>query len=180
MMTPRKLAFVDHYVTSLNAASAAKAAGYSARSAKQTGSRLLTDHDVQEALRTAQQRAHDQAGITTEMITRELGRLAFANMTDIIHWDSQGKLVITASDDLPEAVKAAIAEVSEHIDAKGQRFLRVKLHSKTTAIELLTRQRIDEDHERRLAELEAKINRLGRYANLHESLGVTNGYASER
>src|SRR5262245_53923797 len=79
------------------------------------------------------------------------------NITDVIRWDASGEVIITPSDELSDDVKAAIAEVSEHIDAKtGRRMLTVKLHSKTVAIELLNRQRVDEDHEKRLAELEAR------------------------
>jgi phage terminase small subunit len=170
MMTPRKQAFVDHYVTSLNATHAAKAAGYSTKTAKQAGSRLLTDVDVQAAIRTIQQQAHDQAGITAEQISRELGRLAFAKISDVVSWDGDG-LTLTPSAELSPDVLAAISDISETETKSGRRVLRVKMHSKTTAIELLTRQRIDEDHERRLAQIEALLGRLGRYESLPERNG---------
>lgn len=49
-LTPKQARFVDHYVISHNAAAAARAAGYSVRSARQIGFETLTNHDVQVAL----------------------------------------------------------------------------------------------------------------------------------
>lgn len=46
----RQRAFVAHYLTTLNAAEAARRAGYSERRAKQTGSELLADSEVRAAI----------------------------------------------------------------------------------------------------------------------------------
>src|SRR5262245_15515634 len=147
MLTPRKVAFVQHVLSCGNATEAAKRAGYSKKTSAVQGCRLLRDAQIQQLLAEGRRRAHDQAGIDAGDIARELGRLAFANMTDVISWDASGEVIITPSDELSDDIKAAIAEVSEHIDAKtGRRMLKVKLHSKTVAIELLNRQRVDEDH----------------------------------
>jgi hypothetical protein len=47
----------------------------------------------------------------------------------------------------------------------------VKLSHKLRALEVLIQQRIDQDHERRLAQLEAQLGRVGKYASLHEVNG---------
>jgi hypothetical protein len=129
---------------------------------------LLTDVDIQAAIRQAQ--AQEQAGITVEMISRELGRLAFASISDVLTWDRDG-VSLASSAELSPDVLAAIAEISEVETKTGRRLLKVKMHAKTTTIELLTRQRIDEDHERRLAQLEALLGRKGTYESLHEVNG---------
>ena len=171
MMTPRQRLFVQEYLIDHNGAAAARRAGYSVKSAHVQASQLLTNPKVREAIDQGQAQANVSAGITAEMISRELGRLAFANISDIVSWDGKGTLIIKASAELSPDVLAAVAEIAETESKTGRRLLRVKLHSKTTAIELLTRQRIDEDHERRLAQLEAQLARVGKYASLQERNG---------
>lgn len=48
MLTAQKLAFADYYIECGNATEAAKKAGYSDKTARSQGSRLLTDVDVSE------------------------------------------------------------------------------------------------------------------------------------
>lgn len=81
MLTPRKAAFVTAYLASGNALQSAVTAGYSAKTAKQQGSRLLTDLDVKQALTeaggTAAQRieASAQRSVATAervIVTREM------------------------------------------------------------------------------------------------------------
>ncbi len=50
-MNPRRKAFCEAYLTSGNAAQAAREAGYSERTARSAGQRLLTFADVQEYLK---------------------------------------------------------------------------------------------------------------------------------
>lgn len=47
-LTPKQQKFCDEYITSLNAAEAAVNAGYSEKTARQIGSRLLTNVNVKE------------------------------------------------------------------------------------------------------------------------------------
>ena len=46
MLTPKRQAFIQHFLTTGNAAEAARVAGYSAKSARQEGARLLSFADV--------------------------------------------------------------------------------------------------------------------------------------
>ena len=174
-MTPRKQAFVDQMLTCHNATEAARRAGYSAKTAKQAGSRLLSDVDVQAALTAGRQQAQEQAGITAADIARELGRLSFANISDIVSWDGNGRLLIKPSAELNPDVLAAIAEIAETESKTGQRLLRVKLHSKTTAIDLLTRLRTIEELASKVDALQALVN-----AQPAEGLHRSNGYAHTR
>lgn len=50
-LTPKQQRFVDEYIVDLNAKQAAIRAGYSARSAEVQGCRLLSNANVQEAVR---------------------------------------------------------------------------------------------------------------------------------
>lgn len=76
MLTPRNQAFVDSYIVCRNATQAAIAAGYSEHTAKQQGSRLLTNADVQRAIFDASQQASARAIVTKEMVLQGLLGLA--------------------------------------------------------------------------------------------------------
>jgi len=53
-MTDRQRAFVAHYLATLNAAKAARHAGYSARVADREGYRLLRNAEIQAAVQAGQ------------------------------------------------------------------------------------------------------------------------------
>ena len=75
-------------------------------------------------------------GITLERVLEELGSIAFTKITRIVSWDAQ-KLTMTASGELGETDKAAVAEIVA--SAKDQKIYRVKMFDKTPALALLIR-----------------------------------------
>lgn len=64
--------FVAEYLKDLNATQAAIRAGYSQRTAKQQGSRLLTKAAIRDAIAKGQQKVARKAEITTDSLTGEL------------------------------------------------------------------------------------------------------------
>jgi phage terminase small subunit len=68
------------YLTCGNASEAARCSGYSAKTSKQIGSKLLINIDVQTAIRRAQERAQETAGVTWEMIVQELANIGFTEV----------------------------------------------------------------------------------------------------
>lgn len=76
-LTARQSAFVAAYIISLNATQAAKDAGYSERTAKSQGQRLLTNVDVAEAIEAAMKERSKRTKITQDDVLKELGRIAF-------------------------------------------------------------------------------------------------------
>lgn len=66
MLTPKKALFVVAYIATQNATRAAITAGYSEKTAKQQGSRLLTDVDVKAALENAHATAIQRVQEATE------------------------------------------------------------------------------------------------------------------
>jgi hypothetical protein len=75
-------------------------------------------------------------GITLERVLRELGVIAFADITRIVSWDTE-KLTMTESGKLDPADTATIAEIVA--SAKDQKIYRVKMLDKTPALALLIR-----------------------------------------
>lgn len=76
MLTPKRERFVQHYVVTGSASEAARLSGYSARSAKQEGSRLLTFVDVQRAVETERAKLRDKADLDAELVLDGLLRIA--------------------------------------------------------------------------------------------------------
>ncbi len=68
-MTPKQECFCREYLVDLNATAAAHRAGYSERTAKQQGSRLLTNVDVQAE---AQEARAKRTGLTQDAVVQGL------------------------------------------------------------------------------------------------------------
>ncbi len=82
--------FVDEYLADLNATQAALRAGYSARTAKQQGSRLLSNVDVASAIAAGQSRRSERTGVRQDQVLAELTKLGFANMADYMRAGPDG------------------------------------------------------------------------------------------
>jgi phage terminase small subunit len=67
-LTPKQQCFVDEYLVDLNGARAARAAGYSARSAEAQASRLLTNAKVAAALSAAMVGRSKRVEITADFV----------------------------------------------------------------------------------------------------------------
>lgn len=131
-LNDRQERFVDEYLVDLNATAAAKRAGYSEKTARSQGQRLLTNVDIQAAIQKCQARLRGKLEITQERVLEELAAIAFANGTDFATINRNGLVRLVPTDDLPEDKKKAVASIKE-----GQYGTEVKLHDKVKALELL-------------------------------------------
>ena len=77
-LSAKRQAFVAEYLIDFNATQAAMRAGYSPRTAKLTGHRLITDDNVLAALAEGQQRRATQVQITVAEVMQMLQREATA------------------------------------------------------------------------------------------------------
>lgn len=136
-LTDRQRRFVEEYLVDCNAARAAVRAGYSPKGAEKTGYRLKKVPAVRVALEAAFEVKRQGAEVDRERIIRELARIAFADISEIAAWDEQGLSFKEAAALSPEQT-ACVAEVAES-GTGGAKKLRIKLHSKTKAIEALCR-----------------------------------------
>ncbi len=75
-MTPKQKRFVQEFLLDLSATAAAHRAGYSERTAKQQGSRLLTNVDVQAAIAEAQEARAKRTGLAQDAVVQGLLREA--------------------------------------------------------------------------------------------------------
>ena len=72
MLTPRQRRFVDEYLVDLNATQAAIRAGYSPKTARQIGQKLLTKVDIQQAISAAQVERQKRTELTADEVIRDL------------------------------------------------------------------------------------------------------------
>ena len=73
----RRTRFIKEYLIDQNATRAAIAAGYSEKSAKVTGSRLLTNANVRSQIEKANDKVNAKLDLTVERIKLEIARLAY-------------------------------------------------------------------------------------------------------
>ena len=75
-LTPKQATFVEEYLIDLNATRAAKAAGYSEKTAKQMGSENLSKPDVQDAVAKAMDARSKRVLITQDDVIINIMRLS--------------------------------------------------------------------------------------------------------
>lgn len=86
-LNAKHLRFVDEYIVDLNATQAAIRAGYSPKTAKQQGHRLLTYVDVQRAIEAKRKEVAGDLGITRERVLKEMAKLAFSDLRQLYNED---------------------------------------------------------------------------------------------
>jgi phage terminase small subunit len=71
-LTQKQQRFVEEYLIDLNATQAVIRAGYSANSARQQASDLLTKPDIQEAVAALRQQQSERCKVTADEVISEL------------------------------------------------------------------------------------------------------------
>lgn len=147
-LSARHRKFVDYYLQDMNAARAARLAGFAESSAKHYGYQLLQDPLIAAEIKRLQDEMATKLHINLEMVLREYMRVAFANLTHVASWGDDGTLKLTPSEDLAPDEAAAIAEVTTKAVVLGstlddgqimQVTSKVKMHPKIAALKEITR-----------------------------------------
>lgn len=136
-MNPKQRRFVEEYPVDLNAAAAARRAGYSEKYASQRGWRVLRNPEVRRAVEAAMAERAERAAVSFERVIHELSRIAFASGGEYFDWGPHG---VTLKDKslLSLDRQAAIAEMSHRVTGSGSS-VRFKLCDKLGALKELTR-----------------------------------------
>lgn len=139
-LTPMQKRFVREYLFDLNQTHAAIRAGYSIRTAKVTGAKLMNDPRIEDAVKEAQEDLADSTGITPERIIQEYSKIAFSSIKDYVYKDEEGSLCIDI-DKLSDDQAAALDFTIETVKGKRTTERRVKLKpiSKTDALTMLAK-----------------------------------------
>ena len=75
-LNDKQLRFAQEYTIDLNATQAAIRAGYSPKTARSQGNRLLTKDDIQDAIREANRKRSEATGITAEWVLTGIAEIA--------------------------------------------------------------------------------------------------------
>ncbi len=131
-MNDRQKQFAVDYAKTLNATQAAISAGYSRKTAKQIGSRLLTRPTIRAEVAAALERAKVDAG----WLLRRFVELAEVDVLDL--FDARGKL--RPLDEIPPAARRLIGSIEYETrwEGRGEEAERVDV----TKIKLLDRLRV--------------------------------------
>src|SRR5271154_1633474 len=143
-MTPKQDRFVAEYLANgLNAPNAAIAAGYSERTARQQGSRMLSNPEVAAAVSGKTTQLMGRLEITADMVLQEIGKLAFFDPGKLFNADGSMKQ-ISEIDDRSRASLAGF-DVCELFEGSGDEkhafglLKKVKFVDKTRNLEILGR-----------------------------------------
>lgn len=114
----RRTRFVKEFLIDQNATQAAIRAGYSEKSAKVTGCRLLTDANVQRAIESANAKTNEKLDITVERVKAELAYLAFFDPRDFFNADGTAKPLTELDENAAKAI--AGFEMAELFTGTGE------------------------------------------------------------
>lgn len=81
-LTPKQQRFVEEYLVDLNATQAAIRAGYSSKTAKSQGQRMLTNVDIENAIQRAVHKRSERTEITQDYVLEKLKEIADKSASD--------------------------------------------------------------------------------------------------
>lgn len=136
-MNAKRVRFANEYLVDLNATAAAKRAGYSIKSAYSQGQRLLNNAEVKKMIANGIQERGKRLKITQDNVVKELSKVAFSNICDVMKWNSKG-IELVASDKVSDEVQGAISSV-EITESDKNRIYKVRLHDKLNALDKLAK-----------------------------------------
>jgi hypothetical protein len=136
-LKPQHLRFAEAILAGMSETDAYLAAGYRVKrtTAAANGHKLLNKTEIARLIARRQQLAADRADVKRARLLQELGRLALSDLTNVVQMRGRS-FVVQSLDELGPDVTAAIQEIAKTKDG-----IRVKLHPKHPAIELLGRER---------------------------------------
>lgn len=138
-LNSRQRRFIDEYLVDLNAAQAAKRAGYKSKP-NVIGSQLLANPSIADEIARRQAELAETHGVTVDRIIAELAKLGFANMADYMRANEGGDPYLDFSA-LTRDQAAALVEVTveDFKDGRGEdsrdvRRIKFKLGDKRAAL----------------------------------------------
>ena len=141
----RRARFVTEYGLDCNATQAAIRAGYSPKTARTTGGRLMQNDAVAAEITAIAREIGGRLEITQERIMAELAKVAFSDIGRAVTWgpcqkklynNDTGQIIgesagvgVKPSDEIDADTRHAIAEISE-----GRNGFKIKFHDKLGAL----------------------------------------------
>jgi phage terminase small subunit len=144
--TPKQKLFIEEYLIDLNATQAAIRAGYSPKTAAETGYKLCHKSSIADAIARAMAARSRRTGITQDRVLQELARIAFVNPSDVLNLNTAEVREGTAEDDLKVIAGVKVKYIPhKDYDEDGKPVIEtaiereVKLCDKLKALDMLCR-----------------------------------------
>jgi phage terminase small subunit len=125
--------FVSEYLRDQNATQAAIRTGYSPKTAKSQGQRLLTNVDVAREIQLRLKKVADNADVTKERVLKALLNIAELDPLELFNTDGTMKSL----KDMSESARKAIASIESDDMLASVR--KVRFHPKVEALALLAK-----------------------------------------
>ncbi|MBN1115788.1 MAG: terminase small subunit [Bacteroidales bacterium] len=148
--TEKQRKFCNEYMIDLNATKAAERAGYSSKTARSQGQRLLTKVDIQGYLLKLKIQSQKETEINRETILKELGAILKAKITDYLEFNGE-KITFKSFSKLSDEQIKGIESIKE-----TRYGIELKLHGKNWTIERLCKMLGFDEPEN----INIKLNRL--------------------
>jgi phage terminase small subunit len=129
-LEPQQRRFVQEYLKDFNATAAAVRAGYSAKTARQQGSRLLQQKPVKDTILAGQLRLADGARDSVAEFRNRLTSMAFPSVTDFL--DEKGNLLPPYR--WPPGAEQALQSLKVRSSDDGTTVVKLKLHNRPRAL----------------------------------------------
>ena len=144
-LTTKQQRFTEEYLVDCNATQAAIRAGYSKKTAKSQGQRLLTNVDLKKFLVNHRQRLAERTEVSADRVISELATIGFLNPAKFFKFD--GGTAILDFSRITEDDAKAIAEIQQEVyvekdgTAEGRmvKRTRIKFQNKLQALEALAK-----------------------------------------
>lgn len=134
-LTPKQELFCQEYLIDLNATRAAKAAGYSEKSAHDIGSENLRKPEIQARLSELRGNLMDKLEISKERVVTELARLALFDVRKLYHNDGSPKSLADLDDDTAAAIVGLDVALIGNSEVGQGTVLKYKMADKKGALE---------------------------------------------
>lgn len=156
----REERFIAHYLKTLDATASAIEAGFSKKTAKQQGSRLLKQPRVADAVRQKQTVQLERIGMDAERIKQEIFALATLDVGELFNGDTGQPIQIQK---LPPHIRACVKRVHVQVDLLGNVNTSIEFWDKVGALKLAAQ------HLALLAPKEVNINHRFPHATLTDA-----------
>lgn len=112
-MNPKQKTFCREYLKDLNATAAAERAGYSKKTARSFGQRLLTKVDIQFEVSRLMNEREKRTEITIDKVLRELAICGFTDIRNYLDVNAAGLVKVKNLEGLPPEMTRAIKKIKQ-------------------------------------------------------------------
>jgi len=147
-LTPKQEIFCYEYCIDYNATRAATKAGFSEKTARQIGSKLLTNIYIKNKIKSLKDNLSETSGITALRVLNEHKKIAFSSASDL----REGWISLKQFDSLSEEQKSCIQEISTKSDKRYEKgvdgepgtwvdeeWVKIKLYDKQKSLDSISK-----------------------------------------